>query len=52
MSIKKYRLYLTAVIILAVVIGILSYFYFSEQESSYRDGMLVWNEWIDEGDTV
>jgi len=52
MSIKKYRMYLMAVILLAVVIGILSYFYFSEQDRSYRDGMLVWNEYVLEEDAA
>ncbi len=46
MSIKKYRVYLMAVILLAVIIGVLSYFYFSEQDKSYKDGMLVWNEYV------
>ena len=52
MSIKKYRMYLMVVILLAVVIGILSYFYFSEQDRSYRDGMLVWNECVLEEDAA
>lgn len=52
MSIKKYRIYLTAVIILAVIIGVLSYFYFSEQDESYKDGMLVWNEYVLEEEAV
>lgn len=52
MSIKKYRIYLTVVILLAVIIGVLSYFYFSEQDKTYRDGILVWNVCSDEEDAV
>lgn len=45
MSVKKYRFYLFLVVLLAILAGALIYLGFSEQEKSYRDGILVQNEW-------
>ena len=47
MGLKKYRLYLWMFVLVAlVVIGTLSYLYFTEQEKSYREGTLVQNEFV------
>lgn len=50
MNIKKYRVYLMMLVIIAVIFGAVSFFYFTEKESSYTDGMLVQTEWQTEGE--
>lgn len=46
MSVKKYRFYLLMVTLVVIIVGALSYLYFSEQEKAYRDGTLVQNNYI------
>jgi len=50
MDTKKYRLYLLMITLVVVLIGALSYLYFSNQEKSYQDGTLVQNEFVIEGE--
>lgn len=53
MDVKKYRLYLWMFVVIAlVVIGTLSYLYFTEQEKSYQEGTLVHNEFVIEEEFV
>ena len=44
MSVKKYRFYLLMLTLVIVIAGMLSYFYFVEQDKTYKDGTLVLNE--------
>ena len=46
MDVKKYRLYLVMIALVVVLVGALSYLYFSEQEKTYQEGTLVQNECI------
>ena len=46
MDIGKYRMYLIVIFLTIVIIGLVAYFYFSEQDKSYKDGVLVWNECV------
>lgn len=41
MSVKKYRLYLLMITLVVIIVGALTYLYFSDQEKSYQDGTLV-----------
>lgn len=43
MSVRKYRLYLLTVALVAIIAGVLCYLYYTEQEKSYSDGTLVQN---------
>lgn len=52
MSVKKYRMYLLMVMLVAVIVGALSYLYFAEQEKVYQEGTLVWNECVMEEEAV
>lgn len=50
MSVGKYRLYLLMVVLVAVIAGALAYLYYAEQDKSYRDGTLVQNVYVIEGE--
>ena len=50
MSTKKYRMYLFMIAVLIIVAGIGLYFYSSGQEKSYKDGTLVYEEYVSEGE--
>lgn len=52
MSIKKYRFYLFVITLVIVIVGALSYFYFANQEESYRDGTLVQTDYRIEEELV
>lgn len=52
MDVKKYRLYLLMITLVVILIGTLSYLYFSEEEKSYREGTLVQNEFVMEEELV
>lgn len=46
MSVNKYRFYLLMVTLVVIIVGALSYLYFSEQEKTYRDGTLVQSNYV------
>ena len=46
MSVKKYRWCLVMLTLVLVIVGVLSYLYYSKQDNSYRDGTLVLNEYV------
>jgi len=48
MSVKKYRLYLLLVTLVLGIAGAVFYFYYTEQEKTYRDGILVENVYVSE----
>lgn len=50
MSVRKYRLYLMMIALVAIIAGGLVYLYYTEQENSHRDGTLVQNVYVIEGE--
>lgn len=50
MSVGKYRLYLLVIVLVAMIAGALAYLYYAEQEKSHREGTLVQNEYVVEGE--
>lgn len=46
MSVRKYRVYLLIVVIVAVLAGGLVYFYNEKQEKSFENGTLVQNVYL------
>ena len=46
MDVKKYRLYLLMITVAVVLIGALSYLYFSDRDKTYQEGTLVQNEFV------
>ena len=52
MDVKKYRFYLVMLVLAVLLISVLSYIYFSEQDKSYREGTLVQNELVIEEEAV
>ena len=45
MNVKKYRFCLVLFMIVMIVCGAISVYYYMEKEDAYRDGMLVQNEY-------
>ena len=45
MNVKKYRFCLVLFMIVMIVCGAISVYYYMEKEDAYRDGMLVENEY-------
>ncbi|MBR5128069.1 MAG: hypothetical protein IKU69_06530 [Roseburia sp.] len=52
MDVKKYRIYLVMFVLAIMLIGALSYLYFSGQDKSYQEGTLVLNELMMEEEAV
>ena len=52
MSVRKYRLYLLMVTLVALIAGALAYLYYTDEEKSYRDGTLVQNVYTIEEELV
>jgi len=48
MSVRKYRLYLLLITLVLGLAGAVYYFYYAEQEKTYREGTLVENAYVTE----
>lgn len=52
MSVRKYRLYLLMVTLVAAIAGAFAYFYYAQEEKSYKDGTLVQNVYVLEEEEI
>lgn len=48
MSVRKYRLYLLIITLVAVIAGAVVYFNYTDRENGYREGTLVQNAYVTE----
>ena len=46
MDVKKYRLYLVIITLVVGLAGAIIYYYYADKEKTYRDGILVQNEYV------
>ncbi len=52
MDIKKYRFCLIMVAFMIIMVSIMAYIFFSEENKSYKDGILVQNVYVLEEEPV